>query len=196
MIFGTIEQPQKPYSPRLFANGLGIDLIVSLNGYGLGTFYRHEYSDDFSTTIDFSISESKDEDEIELVDYYGNRFTPGKVNRFLLMPLMFGVEKRFFQDEIMDNFRPYLDAAVGPTMLFVFPYELEYFNALGKGHPKYTFSGYIGIGSYFGAERSSLFGMNIRYYFIPYPGGIESLKNVYKKQFGGLYITMSFGSTW
>jgi hypothetical protein len=86
--------------------------------------------------------------------------------------------------------------AAGPTMIYVFPYNEEYFSALGKGQPKYTIGGYLGIGAYFGSERSNVLGLNLRYYFIPYPGGIESLVGVQKNQFGGVSISLSFGSGW
>jgi hypothetical protein len=193
--FGSLGQsaailpPEKP-SP----NAWGIDLLVSTNGFGLGGFYRHEYNDDLSGFLDLSISEAKDDDEIDLIDIYGNTFTPGKVNRFLVMPLFIGLEQRLFKDDIVDNFRPYVNAAAGPAVIYVFPYNQEYFSALGKGQPKYTVGGYVGFGAFFGSERSSLLGLNLRYYYLPYFSGLESLQNVTKKQFGGFVITLNFGS--
>jgi hypothetical protein len=182
----------------------GVDLLVSINGFGLGTFYRHEYSDDLSGFIDFSISEAKDDNEVEFYDIYGRPFTPDKVNRFLVLPLFVGAEKRMFADDITDNFRPFIEAAAGPSMIYVFPYNDEYFTALGKGSLRYTAGGYVGIGAYFGSERTNFLGMNIRYYYIPYPGGILSMQhvtsagtsNVMKNQFGGLVISLSFGTSW
>jgi hypothetical protein len=184
--------------PGLFHNSWGINLLVSTNGFGLGSFYRHEYSTDVSGFLDFSISEARDDDEKDYYDYYtGQRFTPGKVNRFLVMPLFVGIEKRLFADEILDNFRPFVNAAAGPTMIYVFPYDEEYFTALGHGRPKYTFGGYIGIGAFFGSERSNLLGLSARYYFVPYPGGLESMTALpAKKEFGGFFITLNFGTAW
>ena len=196
LVFGTIQQPLPEITIEPPKNSWGVDLLVSAGGFGLGTFYRHEYSDNLSGFIDFSISEAKDDDEKDLVDIFGIPFTPGKVNRFLVMPLFVGIQKRLFQDDILDNFRPYVNAAAGPTMIYVFPYNEEYFRALGKGHPQYTFGGYVGIGAFFGSERASLLGLNLRYYFVPFPSGIESLRNAYKKQFGGFFITLNFGSAW
>ena len=197
IIFGTMEPSPGANAPdRTFHTAMGVDFLVSTNGFGMGTFYRHEYSDNFAGFIDLSVSEAKDDDEREYIDYFGNRFTPGKVNRFLLLPIYIGIQKRMFDEEIMDNFRPFVTAAVGPTMIYVFPYNEEYFSALGKGRFKYTVGGYIGAGAYFGSERSSLLGLNLRYYFIPYPGGLESLQNVQKKQFGAVYISLTFGGAW
>ncbi len=175
-------------------NFIGLDVLLSNGGVGLGTFYRHEYSDVLASYIDFSISEAKDDDEREYIDYFGNPYTPGKVNRFLVLPLFVGLQQRLFKDDIVDNFRPYINLAAGPTMIYVFPYNDDYITALGKGTPKYTVGAYAGFGAYFGSERANILGVNIRYYYLPYPKGLESLQGVTKKQFGGFYITVNFGS--
>jgi hypothetical protein len=194
IIFGTVEPSPATVEGGKLYNSLGVDIMVSTNGFGLGTFYRHEYSDELSGFVDFSISESKDDDEKEFIDpYTGQTFVPGKVNRFLLFPLFVGLQKRLFKDEILDNFRPYVTAAAGPTMIYAFPYDQEYFSALGKGRPYYTAGAYFGFGAHFGDERASLVGLNFRYYYIPYPGGLESLQGVNKTQFGGFYISLSYG---
>ena len=178
-------------------NAWGVDILLSTNGIGLGTFYRHEYTDNLSGFIDFSISEASDEREISYVDYWtGMTYVPGKVNRFLVIPLFIGAQYRLFKDEILDNFRPYVNAAIGPSLIYVFPYDEEYITALGKGRPRYTAGGYIGFGAFFGSERSTLMGLNLRYYFVPYSGGIISMYNTRKSQFGGLYLSLSFGSAW
>lgn len=187
---------QTEYSKR---NAMGADILVSTNGFGLGTFFRHEYSPDFAGFIDFSVSESKDDQEFESYNpYTGQTFVVGKINRFLVMPLYVGVQYRLFSEDIVDNFRPYVNGAVGPTIVYVFPYNEEYFTALGKGQPKYTVGGYLGFGAFFGSERSSLFGLNVRYYFVPYTGGLPSMYHgsdiASKTDFGGLFISFSIGS--
>ncbi len=197
LVFGTMDPSPKLNLPgSTFQNSLGVDVMISTNGFGAGMFFRHEYSDETSGFIDLSFSESKDDDEKEFIDIYGRTFTPGKINRFLLLPVFLGIQQRLFKDDILDNFRPYVTGAVGPTMIYVFPYSDEYFSALGRGRPKYTIGGYFGAGAFFGSERSSLLGINLRYYFIPYFPGIESMQNVVKKQFGGFYISLSLGSAW
>lgn len=175
----------------------GMEILISTNGIGLGTFYRHEYTDNLSGFIDFSISSAGDESENEFYNpYTGTTFIPGKINRFLVMPLFCGIQYRLFKDEIMDNFRPYINAAAGPSMIYVFPYDDEYFQAIGKGQPRYTGGGYVGMGAFFGSERSTLLGINLRYYVIPYRSGIRNMWNTTKDQFGGFYISLSFGSAW
>src|SRR5512140_2487740 len=67
VVFGTMATP--PQQPQqTFKNAWGIDLLVSTNGFGLGSFFRHEYSDDLSGYLDLSISEAKDDDEKQFID--------------------------------------------------------------------------------------------------------------------------------
>jgi hypothetical protein len=190
----------------------GFDIMLSNNGFGAGGFYRHEFSDEFSGMITLALSDVKDDAEVEYFDYFGNSFVPGKKNRLIMIPLMAAVQLRLFKEDIMDNFRPYLSAGVGPTMMFVAPYsysrtvsdstigtfqineDVEFFESLKFGQAKYTIGGYLSAGAYFGAPYGTLMGLSIRYYFVPFPSGIEVMDGVRVKNFGGFYITLNIGS--
>lgn len=199
------------YEP--FRNAWGGDVMLSNNGFGIGGFYRHEFTDVMSGFVQLAISDVKDDGEIEYFNQYtGQSFTPGKINRLLLLPVTIGAQYRLFKDEIVDNFRPYISAGVGPSMIFVSPYskpvtvtdpdfgsityyeQIDFFSSLKKGQLKLTLGGYIGAGAYFGLEKGTLTGISIRYYYIPYQPGIESLEGVRIKRFGGFFITLNFGS--
>jgi hypothetical protein len=176
-------------------NALGLDLLVSNSGFGLGAFYRRQYTDDLYGFGTFSISEVKDDREVEQYDpFTGETFVPGKVNRFLLLPLIFGVQDRLFREDITDNFRPYITAAVGPTLVYSAPYNREFFNSLGHGQAHYTVGGYVGFGAFFGLDPGSLVGVSFRYYFVPLKDQLESLEGQYMKQFGGFFITINIGT--
>jgi hypothetical protein len=190
----------------------GFDIMLSNNGFGAGGFYRHEFSEEFSGMITLALSDVKDDAEVEYFDYFGNSFIPGKKNRLIMIPLMAAVQLRLFKEDIMDNFRPYLSAGVGPTMMFVAPYsysrtvsdstigtfqvneDVEFFESLKFGQAKYTIGGYLSAGAYFGAPYGTLMGLSIRYYFVPFPSGIEVMDGVRVKNFGGFYITLNIGS--
>ncbi len=212
----------KPSTPDLVSSSLtykplrnawGVDLMVSNNGFGLGGFWRHEYSDELSGFINLAVSDVKDEGEVEYFNQFtGQTFIPGKKNRLMMFPMTLGVQYRLFKDDIVDNFRPYVSAGLGPTLIFVAPYsnthvttfsdgssltqtdQVEFFSSLKYGQARYTVGGYIGGGAYFGLDRGTLSGVSFRYYFIPFKNGIEILDNVFVKQFGGFYITINFGS--
>jgi hypothetical protein len=199
MIFESPEQEMTKPIPSAMDDAWGADILLSNNGFGIAGFYRHQYSRDLFGTITFGIAESKDENEVEYYDWYGQSFVPGKINRFLLIPLHVGVQYRLFAEDITDSFRPYLNAGMGPTLVLASPYNREYFNSLGYARSNYTLGGYFGIGAFFGFDPGSLSGINIRYYFVPFSNGIESLRNgsgviERKKDFGGFFITINLGS--
>jgi hypothetical protein len=208
--------PEDPTSPDKYPNIWSLDVMLSNDGFGLGTIYRRSVTSDLSWFLSFSISESKDEREVEYYDpYYGVPVTPGKLNRFLVLPLMAGVQYRLFRDDIVDTFRPYINAGAGPTMVYMMPYvnliqqtdgsytseQVEYFKSLGKGQPHYTFGGFVGFGANFGTTRSNIFGVNFRYYFTYLPsGGLPSLYDertgavaATKENFGGFVISLNVG---
>ena len=199
------------YAP--FRNAWGVDIMLSNNGFGAGGFYRHEFTDVLSGFAQLAISDVKDDNEVEFFDQYtGQSYTPGKINRLLLIPITFGMQYRLFKDDIVDNFRPYISGGLGPSLIFVAPYshpttittpdglsitnydQIDFFSSLKKGQFRYTLGGYIGAGAYFGAETGTLTGVSVRYYYIPYAPGIESMQGVSLKRFGGFYITLNFGS--
>ena len=138
----------------------GVDILLSNNGFGLGGFYRKEYTEDLSGFVTFSISEAKDDREFEMYDpYLGTSYTPGKLNRFLVLPLMVGVQYRLFREDIMDSFRPYVNAGAGPTMIYASPYtefsnvpgfgiqanQVDFFKGLGRGRAHYTAGAFVGF---------------------------------------------------
>jgi hypothetical protein len=199
----VFESPNKNFASSAKTSSLldawGLDILISNNGFGLGGFYRHQYTNELFGTVTFAISDAKDDNEVEYVTYYGQTIVPGKINRFLLIPLDFGMQYRLFADDILDNFRPYINGAIGPTLVFASPYEREFFNSLRYGQAHFTVGGYIGFGAFFGSDKESLSGINIRYYFVPFKKGIDSMVNGYgeidtKKDFGGFFITLNFGS--
>ena len=198
----VFESPNKdqitPEQTAYRADAGGVEILLSNNGYGLGGFYRRQYSEELFGILSIGFSEVNDPNEVEEVDIYGQTYVPGKINRFLLIPLHAGVQYRLFADDIVDNFRPYVNAAVGPTMVFTTPYAREFFNSIGYGQAHYTAGGYVGLGAFFGSDRSTLTGINIRYYFEYFQRGIDSMQNddgsIEKmKDFGGFSITLNFG---
>lgn len=199
LIFESPDQEFTKPIPSAMDDAWGVDILLSNNGFGLAGFYRHQYSRDLFGTVTLGVAESKDDNEVEYFDYWGQSYIPGKINRFLLIPLHVGVQYRLFADDITDSFRPYLNAGVGPSVVLASPYNREYFNSLGYARAHYTVGGYVGIGAFFGSDIGSLSGINLRYYFVPFSSGIESLQDINgrigkKKDFGGFFITINLGS--
>lgn len=190
-----IGEMAKDKEPMVFPdNAFGADLMFSEGGFGLGTFYRRQLNQSFTFFTDFSISEAKDEKEFEYIDFWGQKHTFGKKNRIFLLPLNFGLQYRVFQEQIYDNLRPYLNFGVGPSMVVTTPYDREFFNAFGKAQAKFTVGGYVGFGANFGIDKSSLIGINLRYYVIRFfDKGVESLHGRHQKTLGGFFLTINVG---
>ncbi len=181
--------------PEIFpANSWGFDVLIGESGFGIGGFYRQELSTKIAVFGNLSFSEAKDEREFEYIDYFGNTFTVGKKNRIFQIPITFGAQYRLFESELTDNLRPYLNAAVGPSIVLTTPYSEEFFKAFGDAVVKLAAGGFVGFGANFGLDKSNLIGLNFRYYYIRFfDGGVESLEGRFKKTIGGFFVTINFG---
>ncbi len=185
--------PEK--SPEVFPpNSWGMDLMFGEGGFGLGTFLRKSFSLDVTGFVDFSVSEQKDQREIEYYDIFGNPYVYNKQNRVFLLPLDVGIQYRMFTYSLTDSFRPYIVAGVGPTFVVTTPYEREFFNAFGYAKVHYAAGGYVGLGANIGSSRSSLVGLNVRYYYSHlFDGGVENLIGHFQKDLGGIYLSLNLG---
>ncbi|HEX2961683.1 MAG TPA: hypothetical protein VHO43_07820 [Ignavibacteriales bacterium] len=186
--------PEKPLE-KFPKNSWGVDFMFGEGGFGLGTFYRHDLNNTLTGFVDFSMSEAKDDQEIEYYDYYTQQYvTVNKKNRVFLLPLNFGLQQRLFENSITENLRPYVNFGVGPTLVLTTPYEKEFFSSFGSAQAKYTAGGYVGLGANFGLDKSSLLGINLRYYVIHFfNDGVESLDGKFQKNLGGFYLTINLG---
>lgn len=190
------DEPLQPEDIQPRRNGWGVDLMVSDDGFGIGFWYLHEMNETVTASISTSFSEAKDPREFNIYTYYGEAVPLNKVNRIFRIPLFFGAQYRLFKDDIIDNFRPYLNAGAGPVFIYTTPASEEFFNSFGKGHPYYTYGGFAGIGAQFGFDRSSIIGVNFRYYFIPLPAGIRGVLEGPKGNANGFFITLNFGAAY
>jgi len=189
---GQIAPPKPPLD--FPSNALGFDLLIGESGFGFGGFYRRQLSTKFTVFGDVSISEAKDEREIEYIDIYGQSFTIGKQNRVFQIPITLGAQFRLFENELTDNLRPYINAGVGPTIALTTPYAEEFFKAFSYSQTHYAVGGYAGFGANFGLDQKSLIGINVRYYYTQFlDEGVEILKDRYKDHLSGFFITLNFG---
>ncbi len=175
-------------------NAWGVDIMFGEGGFGFGGFMRKDLSEDFTGFIDLSFTESKDEREVEYIDYFGRKFVIGKKNRVFLIPVNIGIHYRLFSDVITENLRPYINAGVGPTFVITTPYDKEFFSSFGKAKLYPSAGGYIGFGANFGLSKSNLIGLNVRYYWAHlFNDGVESLEGRFQKDLRGLFITLNIG---
>lgn len=178
---------------KLYSN-MFFNLHISEGGLGVGLNYSKEFTPVLSFTTDIFFSESKDAQEFEIYDYWGNSYVIGKKNRIFVVPLAFGLKYRLFKYDLVENFRPFIMLGVGPTMVITTPYAYEFFRSFRFAQAKYTLGGYLGIGAYFGFNKTNPVGISLRYQFIHFfDEGVENLYGKYRKDLGGLFITLNFG---
>lgn len=191
---GELAPEKKP--EQFPENAWGLDVLIGEGGFGLGTFYRHALSDNFTGFIDFSISESKDDREFEYIDIFGRPIVYGKENRVLFLPLNMGVQYRLFKSILTSNLRPYISAGLGPTIFVTTPYSKEFFNSFAYAQAKYALGGYVGFGANFGISKTNLIGINIRYYYAHlFKDGINTLINTPpRNNISSFYLTLTIGS--
>ena len=176
-----------------YSKAWGIDVFASNDGFGFGAFYRFEYNKDFFGFASTTFSGAKDDNEVEFTDYYGNQNTPYKKTRVIMIPVNFGLQYRIFRQDIIETFRPYIFASAGPVLLITSPYDIEFFSSIKYAQVHYTIGGSVGIGANFGFDKKNLLGVNIRYYYVPYPKGINILADRVKTSFSGLCLSLNFG---
>lgn len=184
---------EKP--PEIFpSNSWGVDIMFGDGGFGLGSFFRKSLSRNLTGFIDFAISESKDEREVEYVDYFGNTYTIGKENRVFMIPINMGVQYRLFAESVTDNLRPYISLGTGPSIIITTPYKHEFFKSFSYAESKIAFGGYIGFGANFGLSKSNLIGLNFRYYIIHlFDEGVENMTGKFRKTLHHFYLSLNLG---
>jgi hypothetical protein len=130
-VFGEPELEGIDISRNLFDEGYrsGLGFRIGLNDFGLqlGTQYRRSLRPYTEALVSVSLSGVRDPSEQTYIDYYfGNRVVPSKYKRVLSTPFTLGLKKRFFPNQITDNFRVHSSVSVGGAMMFVLPYFEDY----------------------------------------------------------------------
>jgi len=178
-----------------FPQALGLTVLFSNSGYGMGLFYERKFGSSFSGFIDFGITGARNGDELEVFNrdpnsvHYLSYYVPDKVNRVFQFPVMIGVKQNVFTETLFSNFRPFLNGGVGATLIMTTPYDKEFFSAFGSSDFTGTFGGFVGIGAELTARSPGL-AVNARYYYLPIKPGVESIRDEPITDFGGLFLTL------
>jgi hypothetical protein len=174
---------------------IGFNLIFTESGFGTGFFYEKNFTRLTRGYVNITISELKSDREFERYDYWGQPYVIGKVNRVLSLPAIFGLSHRLFADVLTDNFRPYITGGAGPDMIVTTPYNDDFFHSFKFAKAHTSVASFVGIGTNIGISSSKLLGIEMRYEFIHiFNGGVETLRGVYKKDFGSFVLMLKIGS--
>ncbi|MDR9415392.1 MAG: hypothetical protein RI564_03845 [Gracilimonas sp.] len=125
--FGEPDVLEKDKPRNLFDEGYrtGFGFNISLNDFGVGAGgqFRFGLNSYTEAIVTLKVAGLKDPTEQTFTDYYfGFRTVPEKYQRVLSVPLYVGLKKRFFAEDISDNFRVFSSLSAGPTYAFSIPY--------------------------------------------------------------------------
>jgi len=158
--------------------GFGFDL--SMSGVGFGGFYRHALPNFWYWGISADFFVMRDEKEFTFYSYYYRRYVQlNNVNRLFFIPINFEIKKRFFANDIEDNFRPHGFVQAGVIFGMNFPNKdaARFYGLSAKSEYQYTFNFVAGFGVDIGGVEKYFFSVRPQYRFIYFPDPIANRKN-------------------
>lgn len=191
------------------SGGWGADLLLSDSGFGAGLFLHTFLSQKLMLHSSLYISGARNSDEFEQLIYDNQGYlvwqVMDKINRLFKFPLMVGLQYFMFQDKLSDSFQPYLALGGGPTFILSTPYTynripngevMGWFKSFSYADLYTRFGGYIGLGTYFGSFAGNIMSVNIKYYYVPFgENGLESILGLPIQNFGGVFLSLSLGTS-
>jgi len=199
-----------PLNP--YGSGMGFQVVLTNSGFGLGGYYMRSVDPITSLMLDIGIGSGKDERELRFYrSQFGGSFIPNKANYLLMAPLHVGFQKRLFMNQIEDNFRPFLQVTLGPTLGLEYPYfrdengngsfddgERTYDPVGGvvRGSFRFGVGGLLAIGAHFGMGSRLSQSVRIGYAFTYFSDGVQLLESSVRgpqRFFGTPSLSILFG---
>lgn len=116
-----VAEPRSSFTEG-FRNGMSFTLLINNFGFGIGAEYRRSISPRTDLLVEAHWSGLKDDTEQSFQYVTGQQVIPNKQNRVMTFPVMAGVRKRIFAEQISDNFRIHVSGQVGPSFAYAYPY--------------------------------------------------------------------------
>lgn len=120
-LVADIDQPRSSLSAGL-KNGLSFTLLINNFGFGIGAEYRRSIHPSIDLLFETNWSGLKDDTEQSFQYITGQQVVPNKYNRVIVFPMMAGVRKRVFAEQVSDNLRIYVSGQLGPSFAYAYPY--------------------------------------------------------------------------
>jgi hypothetical protein len=189
IIFMTAKSMPAQFDDPVPAHGneYGAGITIAMSGFGLGGFYRFAFPSYFhlGAHLDFYIM--RDEKEFSGYDVFGFPVQINKFNRLFLVPVSVELKKRFFQNDIEENFRPYVVTSGGVTFGMNFPRnnDIEFSNLPPEEQERLprdneyqlTFNLALGIGIDVTSNENFFISIRPQYRFFYFPRTIAGQKN-------------------
>ncbi len=176
---------------------MGFNLIFSDGGFGVGYIFEREISNETKIIFNVKIAEEKSPKEYEYFDYWGRPVIYGKENRVFTIPFYVGINQRLFPETVTDNLRPFIIGGIAPALVVTSKYDRDIFKGFDKAKAYFGASASLGFGADFGINQKNLMGISFQYHYTHlFNDGVEMLKGIKKKDFGGLHLQLRIGWMW
>jgi hypothetical protein len=115
-------QPPEPApEPPPYGRGRGGEIVLTSSGFGLGAFAMEPVARRTSFLIETSFGIVKDERETKYFGLTGSAILNKRTVLYAL-PVRAGLSQRLLARHIEPNVRPFVQASVGPTIGWTYPY--------------------------------------------------------------------------
>lgn len=191
---------------KSITSAYGLDITLTDAGFGVGFFYNRFITNKLIAFGSLYISGARNTDEFDEWSYDNNQWQVyNKINRLFRFPLTFGLQYFIFQDKLSESLQPFVAAGIGPTFILSAPYTVDrvpnkevvgWFSSFGEAELHTKLGGFVGLGAYIGSIANSVLAVHIKYYYVPFGDkGLESVLGMPINDFGGLFLSLSFGSS-
>jgi hypothetical protein len=180
---------------RHYQSGLTFDFVVNNFGFGIGGQYRKVLAPQMEGIINTRITGLRDASEQTFTDvFFGQQVVPNKYQRAFAFPVMLGLRKRLFADDVQDQYRFFVSASAGAVAAFSFPYfndrndngyreqfndnfeqVNDIFTGWGEGDWHFGAAGEFKIGVDVGRNFSNVTSIEFGYYMNYFPDGIQMM---------------------
>ena len=150
-------------------NQVGFVFTMAETGSGLGGFIAWPLFGGFHFGFSLDAYFIRDSNQLDFTDIYGNPRSINKKNNVYLFDAMITLKKRFFADDLDDNFQPFITGGVGPYYGMNFPEK----DATPEGIPTpdqyaWTVGGFAGAGVDVNVNEKMFIGIRGQYRVIPF----------------------------
>ncbi len=214
-VYDDAEDEEMAFYGGAFKPRSGIAGVFGLttNSFVISFNFVRQYTPDLIGILSIGVTTGRDPAEVDKPDQWtGQIFTRGpdnfpKRSGLVMLTTSVGLQQRLFRRDIVNSFRPFLEAGLGPTVGYI-----HVISRLPEGLPDlpqnydisgsifdpqgvtFGVNGYIGAGTYFGNNFLELRGISVRYIVNYLPAGVELLRNSRTYLFHVISINLIFGA--
>ncbi len=176
MLWAQYEDPVPPQHGTEY----GLGFTLAMGGFGLGGYYRLALPAFSGLGVSADFYMMRDDKEYEIYDpYYNYYYQLNKINRLFFIPLHVEYKKRFFTNDIEDNFRPFLVAGGGGVLGMNFPRKtlVEGGDYPRKNEFRFTVDFFVGVGVDITTNENYYFSIRPQIRFVQFPQSIAGERN-------------------